>query len=273
MGEDKNLFSMLEDISSTQTKFYDELTAAKNTYDSQIKELQQNVQELKEQPTSNKTSNQTRQQTQQDKLMYFLKRSKKSWRWCGSKTEFNRSKTIASLSLVLLIILGLVSTIVSSFSFRMYSTFTLFENIWLIFGIIELVHCLKSKYIYEIHDLASHSSTKFKTDNVGMMYPDKTKKKYRVFMWLSFISIVANIIAIWFAGKDTKVLATIFEIMFLGAMIFALIMYIIFFVNYGIIWIEGNNLTTNKRVVLALPPGFKQLITEEEFNEKLSMFN
>ena len=105
MGEDKNLFSMLDDITSTQAKFYDEFTAAKSAQDSQIKELQQNMRELKEQSVSNRTSNQTRQQTQQDRLLYFLKRSKKSWRWCGSKAEFNRSKTLASLSLVILILL------------------------------------------------------------------------------------------------------------------------------------------------------------------------
>ena len=73
-------------------------------------------------------------------------------------------------------------------------------------------------------------------------------------------------------GKDFKVGATIMELLFLGAIIFAFFMNMNLFAQYSIIWVEGHNLTTKEKVVLVLPPGAKGLMPEEEFKKKMPFF-
>ena len=73
-------------------------------------------------------------------------------------------------------------------------------------------------------------------------------------------------------AKDVKIIATIMEVLFFGAMIFALVTTSNFYLMYSIPWVEGHSLTTKERVVLVLPPGGKQLMTEEEFRNKFPIF-
>ena len=202
----------------------------------------------------------------------FLKQSKKSWRWFGTKAKFNKSKTLTIISLITLLIVGLVTTIVSTICFNLYSTFTFFENVWMIFGIIYLVYASKAQLTYEVNELAANSSTKYDTDQLGMKFPRKEKVVFKIFKWLAIISIPCNIIAIWAGmGKSNLALATVMELIFLGAVIFAIFMNFNLYAQYSIIWVEGHNLTTKEKVALVLPPGAKQLMPEEEFKKFMPM--
>jgi len=155
----------------------------------------------------------------------------------------------------------------------MYSTFTFFENVWMVFGIIYLVYACKAQLIYEVNALASNSSYKYETDKLGMKFPRKEKIIFRIFKWLAIISAPCNIICIWAGlGKSNQILATVMEIAFLGAIIFAFFMNLNLYAQYSIIWVEGHNLTTKEKVVLVLPPGAKQLMPEEEFKKKMPFF-
>ena len=215
------------------------------------------------------------QPTPKELLYKFLKQSKKSWRWFGTRKEFKTKKTLAIISLIFLLLVGFITTIVSTMCFKLYSTFTLFENAWMIISIIYLVYASKATYIYETNALAASSPLKYKTDAVGMKFHGKEKLVFRIFKWLAIISVVCNIIVIWAGmGKDYKVLATVMEVLFLCSIIFAYVMNnLFFFINYLIAWVEGHNFSTNERVVLVLPPGAKQLMTEEEFNKTMWLFN
>ena len=224
------------------------------------------------QPNNSNVTVQAKPSNQQV-LETFLKQSKKSWRWFGTKAEFQKAKSLAIFALTLLLFIGVFTTIISSICFNLYSTFSLFENIWMIFIAVELSYSCKAKYIYEVNDFFSHSSSKCTVDKVGMKFPNKEKKKYIVFMWFSFVSIIANVICIWTLGKTARGLATVFEVLFLAAMIFALFMYANLFAQYNIIWVEGLSLTTREKVVLAFPPGAKHLITEEEFKKQFPFFD
>ena len=210
------------------------------------------------------------QPSNQDILQTFLKQSKKSWRWFGNKAEFEKRKRLAVVSLIVLLAIGLITSIVSTICFKMYSTFTFFENAWMVFGIIYLVYAVNAKQIYEVNELAANSSTKYLTDNLGMKFPRKEKVVFRIFKWLAIISVICNIICIWGGmGKTLQAFATIMEVLFLAAIIFAFFMNLNLFAQYSIIWVEGHNLTTKVKVVLVLPPGAKELMTEEEFKKKM----
>lgn len=278
MAEEKSLFERLDDISAGQSVILSEITGVKTQVfdtDSKIAELEQEIQKLKSKPVASQIKPSANAQPKSDTeiLQTFLKRSKKSWRWFGTRAEFNKWKTLAVVSLATLLLIGLITSIVSTVCFQMYSTFTFFENVWMICGIIYLFYATKAQLTYEVNTLASSSPFKYERDNFGMMFPRKEKLVLRIFKWLAIISAVCNIICIWTdIGKGNQAVATIMEILFLGAIIFAYFMNINLYAQYSIIWLEGHNLTTKERVVLVLPPGAKQLIPEEEFKKKMPFF-
>ena len=266
MPEEKTVFGMLDDISASQSTILNEISGVKN----KVVELEEQLKSKANQVQQNQTPKP--QLNNKEILQIFLKKAKKSWRWFGTRSEFSKAKTLSILSLVLLLVIGLIATIITSISCDIYTTFTFFENAWMVFGIIYLVFASKSRLTYEANALASNSSTKYETDHLGMKFPRKEKVVFRIFRWLAIISVIANIIFIWTRKSDFSVFATIMEVLFLGAIVFAFFMNLNLFAQYSIIWVEGHNLTTNEKVVLVLPPGAKQLMPEEEFKKKMPFF-
>ena len=274
MVDERNLFGMIDEISTNQAEILGEITGVKthvSDTDVKIAALEQEISKLKNQPTVQpRPVDVVPQKSDQEILQTFLKQSKKSWRWFGTKGEFTKWKTLAIISLLILLIVGLATSIVSTVCFKMYSTFTFFENVWMIFGIIYLVYASKAQLTYEVNTLAANSSTKYDTDKLGMKFPRKEKAVFRIFKWLAIISVPCNIICVWAGmGKGNQVFATIMEVLFLAAIIFAFFMNLNLFAQYSIVWVEGHNLTTKEKVVLVLPPGAKQLMPEEEFKKKM----
>lgn len=271
MAEEKSVFERLDDISAGQSAILGEITGVKTQVtdtDNRITELEAELKRLKSAPTVTVT-----RQNDQEILQTFLKKAKKSWRWFGTLLEFKKIKKLATVSLIILLAIGLITTIVSSVCFQMYSTFTLFENAWMICGIVYLVYAIKSQYIYEVNALVANSPSNYEKDKLGMAFPKKEKVVFKIFKWLAIISVVCNIICIWAGmGKGIKVIATIMEVLFLGTIIFAYFMNLNLYAQYSIIWVEGHNLTTNEKVVLVLPPGAKQLMLEEDFKKKMLFF-
>ena len=261
MAEERNLFDRLDSIE-----------ASSQATNKKIDEL---FEFLKNQKQSQSTQPQAQQPspTRHELFQQFLKESKKSWRWFGTRSEFNKWKTLGIFSLILLLVIGLVSSIVSTICFQMYSTFTFFENLWLLFGIIYLVYAGKAQLTYEVNSFAANSPLKFETDRLGMKFPGKERAVFRVFRWLAIIAVPCNVICIWAGmGKTDQVLATVMEFLFLGAIIFVFFINLNLHAQYSVIWVEGHNLTTKERVVLVLPPGFKQFMLEEEFKKKMPYF-
>ena len=261
MADERSLFERLDSIEATGE--------STNKMVAQILGILQNqkpVVTTQPQPQQPKPSN-------QEILQQFLKQSRKSWRWFGTKAEFTKWKTLAIVSLAILLVIGFITTIISSLCFKMYNPFTLFENAWMVFSVICMVFAYKTQLIYEVNELATNSSSRYETDKLGMKFPNKEKVVFRIFRWAAIISVVANIICIWAGmGKGNQAIATIMELLFLLAIIFAFFMNLNLFAQYSIIWVEGHNLTTKEKVVLVLPPGAKQLIPEEEFRKKMPIF-
>ena len=173
MNEEKSLFGMLDDISANQVVFLNEITGVKNQVDdstSRINELEKELQDLKTQSSNNPAKSKEANLKENEIIRTFLKQSKKSWRWFGNSSEFNKHKKLAFISMLIMLIIGVASTITTSVCFKIYSTFTFFENIWMIFGIIYLVYISKTKLIYEVNELSTNSSFKYETDKLGMKF-------------------------------------------------------------------------------------------------------
>lgn len=274
MNEEKSLFGMLDDISTDQVGILDKITEVKNQVDdstSRINELEKELQDLK---TSNNSAKSKEANLKENEIIRtFLKQSKKSWRWFGNNFEFNKHKKLAFISMLIMLIIGVASTITTSVCFKIYSTFTFFENIWMIFGIIYLVYISKTKLIYEVNELSTNSSFKYETDKLGMKFQRKEKLVFRIFRWIAIISIICNVIAIWAGlGKGNQILATILELLYLASIVFAFFMNLNLYAQYSIIWLEGYKIGSKEKAILVLPTGAKHFILEEEFKKKMPFF-
>ncbi|MDD7715132.1 MAG: hypothetical protein PUJ84_04440, partial [Mollicutes bacterium] len=262
--------------SANQVVFLNEITGVKNQVDdstSRINELEKELQDLKTQSSNNPAKSKEANLKENEIICTFLKQSKKSWRWFGNSSEFNKHKKLAFISMLIMLIIGVASTITTSVCFKIYSTFTFFENIWMIFGIIYLVYISKTKLIYEVNELSTNSSFKYETDKLGMKFQRKEKLVFRIFRWIAIISIICNVIAIWAGlGKGNQILATILELLYLASIVFAFFINLNLYAQYSIIWLEGYKIGSNEKAILVLPTGAKHFILEEEFKKKMPFF-
>lgn len=284
MAEPKCLFDRLDDIAATQADILNEVIGVKKQNaetNARVVELEAELEKLrkeKAQPQNQQVYQQprvsapVREPTRVELFQQFIKQSMKCWRWLGNRTEFNKKKNLAIISLLMLLIVGVATTVVSSICFQLYSTFTLFENIWLIFGIIFLTYACRARLKYEVNDLAAHSPDSYEKDKLGMCFPKREKAVFKVFRIITIVAIACNIIAIWVMGHELRGLAAFMELLFLGAIIFSFFMNFNLFVQYSIIYIDGRNLTTNEEVTLVLPPGSNDFLLEEDFKKKMPYF-
>ena len=100
--------------------------------DSQDQKLDSILEMLSEQqsPINKQNIDVKQQESGKQALATFIKKSKKEYLWVGSTKEFNKSKNLIIILSVIFLVISLISTILTSIAFKMYSTFSLFENIW-----------------------------------------------------------------------------------------------------------------------------------------------
>lgn len=254
-----------EFVSTTNTRFEEQDTriAALETLSQEFNRRQMQPQAASTQkPTVNKPN-------EKEAMHWFFRTSKKSWRWFGNQQELNKSKSLAILSHILLLVLGLASTIVTSISAKIYTAFTFFENVWLIFGVILLVYAIKAKLKYESGELARNTNYKYKQDQFGLWNPGKEKVIFKIFRWVGIISVIANIVYIWIKASNISWLATILEVLFLGAIVFSFFMNVALFAQYTIIYLEGKNMQGTENLILVWDPMIKKFLPEEEYKKKM----
>lgn len=212
------------------------------------------------------------QVSNQELLREFVRKSKKEHVWLGTINEFNKSKMIVNMLCIALIIVGVLSTIFTSIAFKTYSTFTLFENIWLIFACIMFSHSVNAKKRMLDSDLRDHSNTVFVQDADGTWRDtNKEKKRFRCFRRISYIAVICNIIVIWGQSKGSiAIMATIFELAFAGITVGLNFAYINLFCMYGaFILFTGRNTSNTETVTLIFDVIGKKLAPYEEYKEKM----
>ena len=69
--------------------------------------------------------------------------------------------------------------------------------------------------------------------------------------------------------SNISLLATILEILFLGAIIFSSIMNLNLFSGYSLIYLEGKNVPGTEDIVLVWDPVVKEFFTEEEYKKRV----
>ena len=234
----------------------------------EIINLLNNIQS-KQQTTPQKE--QTEKITDRDAIIKFAREAKKEYLWFGPASEFNKSKRLLNVACLALIIVAVISTILTSVAFKMYSTFTLFENIWSIFVCIILSYSCKSRQRMSDIMLKAHSCFLFEQDDDGTWRDTcKEKKRFKWFRRISYIAVVANIIVIWTSAKGgIAIAATIFEVVFLGlsiAVYFARENFTCMYEN--IILFTGKNLSNNSEVTIVFDVLGRKLYPFDEYKSK-----
>ena len=267
----------LDNVSQKVDEFVSSTNARMDEHDIKIAQLEALSIEFRrrqmqpQQPVKQSAQNNAinRPMTEEEAWQWFLKTSKKSWRWLGNLKEFDKSRHLSTFSQILLIVIGFLATIFTSISGKLYTTFTFFENIWLVFAVIMIVHASKAQLKYNSHDLARNNSCKYKQDQYGVWNPGKEKTVFKVFRILGIISVICNIIFIWMKVSNISLLAMILEILFLGAIIFSSIMNLNLFSGYSLIYLEGKNVPGTEYIVLVWDPVVKEFFTEEEYKKRV----
>ena len=229
---------------------------------------------VKQQPVP-QSSDTKPQLSDQQILKNFIRSSKKEYLWFGSPNDFNKSKILVYILSALLILTGVVSTILTSIAFKIYSTFSLFENIWLVFACIMLSYSIYAKKRMADTDLRDHSCNVFMQDADGMWRDtNQEKKRFRWFRRISYVAAIANIIVIWTQSNGAIAIgATICELAFAGLSVGLYFAYINLFCMYGtFILFTGRNVTNTQNVTLVFDVIGKKLLPYEEFKNTMKDF-
>lgn len=207
-------------------------------------------------------------------LKRFISKAKKEYCWLGSESDFQKEKKTALILLVALMVAIVISTVFTSIAFGMYSTFTLFENIWLIMMCFMTFYLVKAKRFYDCYEFSLTSCFKFEPDAEGVLRMRTPNKKYKIFLVLTCISAICNIIVVWMENKSGMALpATIFELAVLGLSIFVFNFKALdFFYGYSNLRFIGANETTGQKVVLIFEPIMNKLYTEEDYLKQFPFY-
>lgn len=254
----RSLFDRLDSIESKQEKI---------------------LQCIKQLNTINQHSNHSGQQQLSDRevLNAFIKKAKKDYLWFGSNKEFFKCKRRAVVSFIFLILMGVISTIFTSVALKLYSPFSLFENIIVIEAFFLIRNILCAEKMINDNDLKDihYDIFKMNLDNLWC-FTGKEKKRYKLFRILSYIAIICNIIFIWVQSSGgIAIAATIFEVIFLGLTITSHKENVDLFCMYNnIIIITGRNLTNTDTVKIVYSVISKKFYTFDDFVEQFKpVFN
>ena len=240
--------------------------------DSQDQKLDSIIDILSKQQLQINHQNVVAQQPKNDKqtLATFIKKSKKEYLWFGPTSKFNKSKNLMIILSGAFLVISIISTILTSIAIKMYSSFTLFENIWTIMSCFILSYSAHSKKRMTDIDMMGHSVYKYIQDADGTWRcTNQVKKKYKIFRIISYICVVANIIVIWKNSSGTlAIFATLFEIAFAGLTIGLFFAEINLSCMYGNIILFTGPGADGKLVTIVYDVIAKKLATYEEFQDK-----
>lgn len=208
---------------------------------------------------------------EKEALDSFLKSAKKSYRYLGNKKDFRRKKGWTILSLLLLFIMDIAASSVTTYVYKIYTTFTFLENIYFIFGVMMLTYVIIAKIKYDSGSLAKYSIHKYQQDKYGLYVPKKEKTSFKVFRIIALICPFCNIIVVWynFSNFPSCITASVIELLFLGSVFFSYFMTTSFFKGYCLIYLEGNNLVEDKETTLVFDPLVKKFFHLEDFQKKV----
>lgn len=127
-------------------------------------------------------------------LKRFIANGKREYCWMGTENEFQKEKKIILISIIVLIGVLIIASVFTSIACGLYTTFTLFEHIWLICICFIIKYIFKSDRYYKDTELALNSCFETNLSADGIYEIGQLKKRYKVFLGLSCVCSILNIV-------------------------------------------------------------------------------
>ena len=213
---------------------------------------------------ANQIYNQYTQVKNQTFFEQVIHNAKKVYINFGTLEDFKKDKMIVKIISILLIVFAFLFTVFTSIALKLYSTFTLLENIWMIFASIMLYYsCYAKRRMVDI-DLKNHSTDVFITaTNNLILSTHKEKARFKWFRRISYIASCFNILLLVVVYSNAiSIIAIICEICFIGFSIGLFFAYSNQFSTYMFI------LLINKDKMYVYEPITHKLFNYDEFCER-----
>lgn len=128
-----------------------------------------------------------------DAVRTLVKHSVQEFLWLGTQEQFDKKRRTLIWLLLASIALMTVTSAVATVIFRMYSTYTLFENFCLILLCYLLSHVCHARKEYEANALKYRFYRMLSPDSLGMLCFGGKKLRYKVFFFLGYLGALLNI--------------------------------------------------------------------------------
>lgn len=221
----------------------------------------------------NKNDNKVKKKQEEDEeVNKFFYEAKKQYIWNGKLVELENLKQKLKTSSIVILLVGISITILEIIATKYYSTFSLFENIWMVFVFITLIKNNNMTKVISDKYLKSISSFMFELNEFYFYEITVEKNSYKVFKILSIISSVLSILYYIFYYKESTIIAIIIillEIIFIiNVFIFASAKNNIQYGYMTYVKIMGKKINSNEKVTLIYNNRFKKFYPKDEYYKK-----
>lgn len=221
----------------------------------------------------NKNDNKVRKKQEEDEeVNKFFYEARKQYIWNGKLVELENLKQKLKTSSIVILLVGISITILGIIATKYYSTFSLFENIWMVFVFITLIKNNNMTKVISDKYLKSISSFMFELNEFYFYEITVEKNSYKVFKILSIISSVLSILYYIFYYKESIIIAIIIiilEIIFIiNAFIFASAKNNIQYGYMKHVKIMGKKINSNEKVTLIYNNRIKKFYPKDEYYKK-----
>lgn len=193
-------------------------------------------------------------------------------------TQKNSLKKEKKKTVVLnLILIGLIilETVLLTINLKIYSTYTMFQNIWLIFLLIFLSNICKLKHETRDSILANHSHYKYSLNKDRIWIKGREKLNYKVFRLLAIVLSFCNIICCFDKETTTSLFLSIVNVILeLGISALIIVLQVMINSLYGSFdfAIKYTGQIENENRIIYLNLIDQEYYSEEEFLKKYGVY-
>lgn len=200
---------------------------------------------------------------------HFVSGASQEYLWFGTRALFEKNRKAAFWITVVSVIMMLAATVMTTVSVGYYTTYTLFENIWLLLSACIMKYVYKAKRQYPIFEYWENCIGRLAFDNDGVLRPRGCKKKYKWFRILAYICFVINAIYVFMENGSYVVFAAVLELLSLLLCILAFRKTTDLFLMYDTIRLRGKVNGNGEVRSLILTLMDNKLYHEQDYMEKL----
>ena len=190
------------------------------------------------------------------------------FRWFGDAETFAGSRRKGLCLSYLSILILLICSILCTANVGFYTTYTLFENIWMLLLICTTVYMHKAMRFYPCERLVANSFYHFEQNVNGIYFRQRMKGRYVAFVCLYIFSVIGNIFMLWGMGYFVIVLEIVGLIVSLYAFFVRAVR---FFSEYSFVQITGLNDSMTQTIVLVYDPGIDMFFEQADFENKFPL--